>query len=70
MLELYQDTLIDLLLPKNAKRLRLEIKKDSKVSISSIYISMKNNIKMFNVINGKGYRFCNVIISYSFRSGS
>lgn len=69
MLELYQDTLIDLLLPKNAKRLRLEIKKDSKVSISSIYISMKNNIKMFNVINGKGYHFCNVIISYPFRSG-
>ncbi|CAA0813431.1 Kinesin-like calmodulin-binding protein [Striga hermonthica] len=30
MLELYQDTLIDLLLPKNAKRLKLEIKKDSK----------------------------------------
>lgn len=30
MVELYQDTLIDLLLPKNAKRLKLEIKKDSK----------------------------------------
>lgn len=34
MLELYQDTLIDLLLPKNAKRLRLEIKKDSKGMVS------------------------------------
>jgi hypothetical protein len=32
MLELYQDTLVDLLLPKNAKRLKLEIKKDSKVT--------------------------------------
>lgn len=31
MVELYQDTLVDLLLPKNAKRLKLEIKKDSKV---------------------------------------
>ncbi|GAB4848357.1 Kinesin-like protein KIN-14E [Ancistrocladus abbreviatus] len=30
MVELYQDTLVDLLLPKNAKRLKLEIKKDSK----------------------------------------
>ncbi|XP_022859794.1 kinesin-like protein KIN-14E [Olea europaea var. sylvestris] len=30
MLELYQDTLIDLLLPKHAKRLKLDIKKDSK----------------------------------------
>ncbi|KAK6154063.1 hypothetical protein DH2020_013702 [Rehmannia glutinosa] len=32
MVELYQDTLIDLLLPKNAKRLKLDIKKDSKLS--------------------------------------
>lgn len=30
MVELYQDTLMDLLLPKNAKRLKLDIKKDSK----------------------------------------
>ncbi|PIN12565.1 Kinesin (KAR3 subfamily) [Handroanthus impetiginosus] len=30
MVELYQDTLIDLLLLKNAKRLKLDIKKDSK----------------------------------------
>ncbi|KAJ0703716.1 putative minus-end-directed kinesin ATPase [Helianthus annuus] len=30
MLELYQDTLVDLLLPKQAKRAKLEIKKDSK----------------------------------------
>ena len=31
MVELYQDTLVDLLLPKSARRLKLEIKKDSKV---------------------------------------
>ncbi|GAB4847659.1 Kinesin-like protein KIN-14E [Ancistrocladus abbreviatus] len=30
VMELYQDTLVDLLLPKNAKHLKLEIKKDSK----------------------------------------
>ncbi|XP_058073306.1 kinesin-like protein KIN-14I [Magnolia sinica] len=30
MVELYQDTLVDLLLPKNAKHLKLEIKKDQK----------------------------------------
>ena len=31
MVELYQDNLVDLLLPKNAKQQKLEIKKDSKV---------------------------------------
>jgi hypothetical protein len=31
MVELYQDNLIDLLLPKNSKPEKLEIKKDSKV---------------------------------------
>lgn len=30
MVELYQDSLVDLLLPKNAKRLKLDIKKDAK----------------------------------------
>ncbi|KAE8707171.1 Kinesin-like calmodulin-binding protein-like protein [Hibiscus syriacus] len=30
MVELYQDILVDLLLPKNAKRLKLDIKKDAK----------------------------------------
>lgn len=34
MVELYQDTLIDLLLPKNAKHLRLDIKKDLKGMVS------------------------------------
>lgn len=40
MVELYQDTLVDLLLPKNAKRLKLDIKKDSKgmVSIENVTI--------------------------------
>lgn len=33
MVELYQDTLVDLLLPKHAKRLKLDIKKDSKVIV-------------------------------------
>lgn len=33
MVELYQDTLIDLLLPKHAKHLKLDIKKDSKVNV-------------------------------------
>ncbi|KAG9131098.1 hypothetical protein Leryth_023682 [Lithospermum erythrorhizon] len=34
MVELYQDTLIDLLLPKNSKRQKLDIKKDSKGMVS------------------------------------
>ncbi|XP_043709880.1 kinesin-like protein KIN-14I isoform X2 [Telopea speciosissima] len=34
MVELYQDTLVDLLLPKNAKRMKLDIKKDSKGMVS------------------------------------
>ncbi|XP_068652513.1 kinesin-like protein KIN-14I [Aristolochia californica] len=40
MVELYQDTLVDLLLPKNARRLKLEIKKDSKgmVSIENVTV--------------------------------
>ncbi|KAL6959761.1 Kinesin-like protein KIN-14E [Sarracenia purpurea var. burkii] len=40
MVELYQDTLIDLLLPKYAKRSKLDIKKDSKgmVSIENVTV--------------------------------
>ncbi|KAJ0988105.1 hypothetical protein J5N97_006461 [Dioscorea zingiberensis] len=40
MVELYQDNLVDLLLPKNAKRPKLEIKKDSKgmVSIENVTV--------------------------------
>ncbi|KAM7519914.1 hypothetical protein LguiB_018876 [Lonicera macranthoides] len=54
MVELYQDTLVDLLLPKNAKRLKLDIKKDSKGMVSienatvvsiSTYDELKNIIQ-------------------------
>lgn len=40
MVELYQDTLLDLLFPKNAKRPKLDIKKDSKgmVSVENITV--------------------------------
>ncbi|XP_004287698.1 PREDICTED: kinesin-like calmodulin-binding protein [Fragaria vesca subsp. vesca] len=40
MVELYQDTLVDLLLPKNAKRPKLDIKKDSKgmVTVENITV--------------------------------
>lgn len=40
MVELYQDTLVDLLLPKNTKRMKLDIKKDTKgmVSIENITV--------------------------------
>ncbi|KAL6222138.1 hypothetical protein ACLB2K_005530 [Fragaria x ananassa] len=40
MVELYQDTLVDLLLPKNAKRPKLDIKKDSKgmVAVENITV--------------------------------
>lgn len=34
MVELYQDTLVDLLLPRNSKRMKLEIKKDQKGMVS------------------------------------
>ncbi|KAF8409844.1 hypothetical protein HHK36_002362 [Tetracentron sinense] len=53
MVELYQDTLVDLLLPKNAKRLKLDIRKDSKGMVSvenvtvvpiSTYEELKNII--------------------------
>lgn len=45
MVELYQDTLVDLLLPKNAKRPKLEIKKDSKVTFSAFiqcFVRLRN----------------------------
>ncbi|KAK9048598.1 hypothetical protein SSX86_032438 [Deinandra increscens subsp. villosa] len=54
MLELYQDTLVDLLLPKQAKRSKLEIKKDSKGMVTvenatilpiSTYDDLKNIIQ-------------------------
>ncbi|KAH0453163.1 hypothetical protein IEQ34_017487 [Dendrobium chrysotoxum] len=47
MVELYQDTLVDLLLPKNAKHVKLEIKKDSKgmVSIENVSILEVSSFK-------------------------
>ncbi|CAK9321347.1 unnamed protein product [Citrullus colocynthis] len=55
MVELYQDTLVDLLLPRNAKRLRLEIKKDTKgmVSIENITIA---SISTFEELKNIIYR--------------
>ncbi|ESQ31065.1 hypothetical protein EUTSA_v10003527mg [Eutrema salsugineum] len=51
MVELYQDTLVDLLLPKSAKRLKLEIKKDSKgmvfvENVTTIPISTLEELRM------------------------
>ncbi|KAM1174125.1 hypothetical protein ACFX13_027373 [Malus domestica] len=53
MLELYQDTLVDLLLPKNGKRLKLEIKKDSKgmVSVENVTVlSISSHDELKSVI--------------------
>ncbi|KAJ4844909.1 Kinesin-like protein KIN-14E [Turnera subulata] len=53
MVELYQDTLVDLLLPKNAKRLKLDIKKDSKgmVSVENVtVISISTFEELQNII--------------------
>lgn len=41
MVELYQDTLVDLLLPRNSKRMKLEIKKDQKVT--SFFLEVLGN---------------------------
>ncbi|CAD5335964.1 unnamed protein product [Arabidopsis thaliana] len=51
MVELYQDTLVDLLLPKSARRLKLEIKKDSKgmvfvENVTTIPISTLEELRM------------------------
>ncbi|KAF5960833.1 hypothetical protein HYC85_002042 [Camellia sinensis] len=53
IVELYQDTLVDLLLPKNAKRTKLEIKKDSKgmVSIENVtVVSVTTYEELKNII--------------------
>lgn len=42
MVELYQDNLVDLLLPKNAKPLKLDIKKDSKGMVSIENVTIKH----------------------------
>ncbi|XP_062102804.1 kinesin-like protein KIN-14E [Humulus lupulus] len=56
VVELYQDTLVDLLLPKNAKRSKLEIKKDSKgmVSIENVTVLSISNYDELNTIIHKG----------------
>lgn len=51
MVELYQDTLIDLLLPKKARALKLDVKKDSKV----IHVLLKDISYVF--YHSKYYRF-------------
>ncbi|KAL8038155.1 hypothetical protein ABFX02_11G085900 [Erythranthe guttata] len=54
MVELYQDTLIDLLLPKQAKRLKLDIKKDSKgmVVVENVTIlSISSYEELRNIID-------------------
>uniref|UniRef100_A0A7N1A0X2 Kinesin-like calmodulin-binding protein n=1 Tax=Kalanchoe fedtschenkoi TaxID=63787 RepID=A0A7N1A0X2_KALFE len=47
MVELYQDTLVDLLLPKNSKRLKLDIKKDTKgmVSVENVTVASISTIE-------------------------
>ncbi|MED6123271.1 Kinesin-like protein KIN-14E [Stylosanthes scabra] len=56
MVELYQDTLVDLLLPKNAKRLRLDIKKDSKgmVTVENVTTMSISTMDELNSIIQKG----------------
>ncbi|ESW30047.1 hypothetical protein PHAVU_002G120200 [Phaseolus vulgaris] len=56
MLELYQDTLVDLLLPKNAKRLKLDIKKDSKgmVAVENVTIVSISTVEELNSIIQRG----------------
>lgn len=44
MVELYQDTLLDLLLPKNAKHSRLDIKKDTTVMIPMLRLLCFSNL--------------------------
>ncbi|KAF4377674.1 hypothetical protein G4B88_006954 [Cannabis sativa] len=54
MVELYQDTLVDLLLPKNVKRSKLEIKKDSKgmVSVENVtVVSISNYDELSTIIH-------------------
>ncbi|XLR50239.1 hypothetical protein S83_000911 [Arachis hypogaea] len=56
MVELYQDTLIDLLLPKNAKHSKLEIKKDSTgmVAVENVTVRPISKIEDLNNIIQRG----------------
>ncbi|XP_042494807.1 kinesin-like protein KIN-14I isoform X2 [Macadamia integrifolia] len=60
MVELYQDTLVDLLLPKNGKRLKLDIKKDSKgmvfiENVTNVPISTVEDLRNI-ILRGSGQR--------------
>ncbi|CAJ1941975.1 unnamed protein product [Sphenostylis stenocarpa] len=56
MVELYQDTLIDLLSPKNGKHLKLDIKKDSSgmVVVENVTIMSISTIEELNTIIQRG----------------
>ncbi|KAF7134580.1 hypothetical protein RHSIM_Rhsim08G0024500 [Rhododendron simsii] len=56
MVELYQDVLVDLLLPKSSKRLKLDIKKDSKgmVSIDNVTVVSISTLDELNSIIRRG----------------
>eukprot|EP01018_Ginkgo_biloba_P020176 Gb_23073 [translate_table: standard] len=56
MVELYQDTLVDLLLPKNSKRLKLKIKKDIKgmVVVENVTLVSVSTFEELEVIVSKG----------------
>ncbi|KAB1200217.1 Kinesin-like calmodulin-binding protein [Morella rubra] len=56
MVELYQDTLVDLLLPKNVKRLRLDIKKDLKgmVTVENVTILSISTLEELKSIIQRG----------------
>lgn len=56
MVELYQDTLVDLLLPKNAKRLKLDIKKDTKgmVSVENVTVLSISTFEELRTIIQRG----------------
>jgi len=56
MVELYQDNLVDLLLPKNAKQQKLEIKKDSKgvVTVENATVVSISSIEELRTIISRG----------------
>ncbi|CAD6259157.1 unnamed protein product [Miscanthus lutarioriparius] len=56
MVELYQDNLVDLLLPRNAKQLKLEIKKDSKgvVTVENATVVSISSIEELRAIISRG----------------
>ncbi|KAK6916933.1 MyTH4 domain [Dillenia turbinata] len=57
MVELYQDTLLDLLLPKNAKRQKLDVKKDSKgmVFVENITVASVSKYEELKSIVERGF---------------